>query len=411
MKVRKLILIAVAFVCIVALTAGVTLAAFNSSLTTTNVVTFGNISVELIDIYEKPSEGVRPGQVIDKVVSAKNNGNNTEYVRIHVEKSWTDNGVVLEDKDPDYIVLNFSNPELWVDGEDGYYYYQKPLEPGETAENLIESFSLPADWDMNGYFSIDGNITVRAEAVQYDNFSPEQNADGDIVGWWDIEIQEYNGGEVTVSSGSGENGQVVFTENAHEFVSLPTDDLFLNFKNVMPGDTVEQEIEIKNENNDKVNIYLYALQVDESGYTSAEQKEIADELMKLMQIELTSIDKDGNSIVIYRGPLYGESEDGTFNMHTNQNAISLGEYAKGDSSKIIAKLVIPPELDNRYANAVAKIKWVFTASGEGEETPPPVPPVTGESMKLVYILGGVLAGSLLIVIILTLVSKKKKEDE
>ncbi len=411
MKIKKLILIALAFVCIATITTSVTLASFSSSINTNNVVTFGNISVELVDIYEQQSS-VGPGQIVDKVVSAKNNGNNTEYVRIYVEKYWSKDGETLTDKDGDYIQLILANPDLWVDGGDGYYYYQKPLKPGETAENLMETFTLDPDWDMEGYFNLDGNITVRAEAIQYDNFSPEMNENGEIIGWWDIYIQEYNDGAVDVSSGSGENGQVVFTENAHEFVSLPSDDLFLNFKNVMPGDTVTQQIQIKNDNKDTVDIYLYALQMGESGYTSAEQKKIADELMRLMTIELTAENEDGTTSVIYSGPIYGESAD--YNMHEVQNAIRLGTFAKGDSLNINAKLCIPAELDNRYANAVAKIKWVFTATGKDEPIkPPPViePPQTGENMRLKYILVAVVAAAFLVMIVLSLFSKTKKKDE
>lgn len=409
MKIKKLILIAISFVCVVTITAGVTLASFNSSLITNNVVTFGNISVELIDIYERQDD-VKPGQIVDKVVSAKNNGNNTEYVRIHVEKNWSENGEILTDKDSGYIELILANPDLWVYGDDGYYYYQEPLEPNETAENLIESFTLDRDWNMEGYFGLDGNITVRAEAIQYDNFSPEKNEKGEIVGWWDIEIQEYNGGAVTVSSGSGENGQVVFTQNAHEFVSLPSDDLFLNFKNVMPGDTITQKISIKNDNKDTVDIYLYALQVDKDGYISDEQKEIADELVKLMTIEITAKSSDGTTKVIYDGPVFGEGDN--YNMYTINNAISLGTFAKGDNVDLVATLKVPAELDNRYANAVAKIKWVFTATDEDEPPVPPEPPVvTGENMKFIYILVAVLAGAVLVIVLLSLFSKKKKQDE
>lgn len=409
MKIKKLILIALSLICVATITTGVTLASFNSSLTTNNVVTFGNISVELIDIYEH-QDNVRPGQIIDKVVSAKNDGNNTEYVRIYIEKNWTKGGEVLTDKDGKYIEIIPANPDLWIYGDDGYYYYQKPLEPNQTADNLMNSFTLKSDWDMEGYFKLEGNIIVRAEAVQYDNFIPERNSNGEIIGWWDIEIQEYNDGEVNVSSGNGENGQVVFTENAHKFVSLPSDDLFLNFKNVMPGDTVTQNISIKNDNSDTTDIYLYALQMDNSAYISAEEKEIADELMKLMTIELTAKNKDNSIYTIYNGPIYGEGN--SYNMHKAENAILLGTFAKGDSLDITATLKISPELDNRYANAVAKIKWVFTATGEGETPIIPEPPIqTGESKKMVYILVAVVAVALLVIVVLSLLSKKKKNKD
>ena len=109
LKKKKIICIAAALVLIAVLSAGVTLAAFTASKETLNIVTFGNVHIALIDEYTKPQAGVIPGQTVNKVVTAKNTGSNTAYVRLKLTKSWWENDLKREDLDPSYIKLNFSN--------------------------------------------------------------------------------------------------------------------------------------------------------------------------------------------------------------------------------------------------------------------------------------------------------------
>ena len=130
MKTKKLILTGTAIASVLALSVGITWAAFSAKTTTLNVVTMGNVHIDLIDEYTRPEGGVGPGDKIDKVVSARNTGKNTEWVRISVDKAWWDPQTKKElDRsvyDPSYIVLN-TDDSLWVQSTDGYYYYQKPL--------------------------------------------------------------------------------------------------------------------------------------------------------------------------------------------------------------------------------------------------------------------------------------------
>lgn len=385
LKKKKIICIAAALVLIAVLSAGVTLAAFTASKETLNIVTFGNVHIALIDEYTKPQAGVIPGQTVNKVVTAKNTGSNTAYVRLKLTKSWWENDLKREDLDPSYIKLNFSNADKWVEGTDRYYYYQLPLKPGETAENLIDSFSLPKDWDMNGYTNLDGHIDARAEAVQSENFTPQVNEEGEIIGWNDIVVEEAVDRVPQIQKIEGDTGSsVIFQNDADKFVTLPSEDLFQGFKGVMPGDTRTQLIDIGNDNDKTAYIYLYALQADENQFADAQQKVISDELMKLLQVEITQTSADGKTSVIYKGKLYGEDE--SFSMYGQPQAINLGGFDKGDRSQFKVELKVPDSLSNRYADAVAKIKWIFTAKLEEPMAPPPAPPdivVTGDAFASV----------------------------
>ncbi len=419
MNKKKLILVVTALICVLALSVGVTLAASfdkNSPKTeTTNVVTMGRVDIELIDIYTRPTS-VGPGQVVPKIVSVENTGDNTAYVRIKVDKAWytpgTDERLDTAVYDPNYIVLNFANPEDWLLGTDGYYYYRIPLEPGQTAENLIDSFSLPADWDMEGYQSLDGHITVRAEAVQYDNFYPAKNDKGDIVNWGGVEIQEALP-EITYSfSNTTEDSNVTYQYGTEEFIVLPeSKDLFGNFKGVMPGDTRTQTITVNNKNDKAVNIWVYALPADISDFESVEgataehQKVLSDDLVQKLTVKVVNT-KTGK--VVYEGKLVGK--DDQYNMQSPENAIFLGLFNKGDTTNLEVTLSVPAELDNAYADSIAKIRWVFVANHDETPVDPPGPIVpTGDQLGTYLLIGGIVAVSLILVIVLLFVGKKKKK--
>ncbi len=369
MNKKKLLCIAATLVLVAVLSVGVTLAAFKASVETINTLTFGNVHVDLIDVYTKPEKGVVPGQTVEKIVSAKNTGSNTQYVRLRLTKSWWEGGQERRDLDPSYIELNFVNPDKWVLGEDGYYYYQLPLTAGQTAENLIESFSLPKNWDMEGYTGLDGHIDAFAEAVQYENFKPQLNAQGQIVGWNDIAIENAvdrvpQQGEIQGDTGTS----VIYQHGAEKFVTLPDEDLFKGFKGLMPGDTRTQAIHIGNEDEKRSFIYLYALQAGEDASESAEERAISDELMQLLTVTISN-EKDHS--IIYSGKLYGEDE--SFSMYGEAQAICLGGFAQGESADLKVELQVPAELNNRYADAVGKIKWIFTCSQEDPSVEPTEP--------------------------------------
>ena len=229
------------------LTIGITYAAFHSEKRTTNIVTIGNVDVGLIDIYTRPETVA--GDVVDKIVSAENTGSNDEYVRINLRKVWTNqNGDEIKDLDPNLIDICFANPEDWINGDDGYYYYQKPLKPGEKATNLLESFKLSLNYKPQSNENIEGNIIVRAEGIQSDNFTPEI-VEGKIIGWGNVKIEESsNSIEDIVYEPKNEESNVYFQKDSNEFITIPGDDLFLNFKGLMPGDDKVQTINVENKN-------------------------------------------------------------------------------------------------------------------------------------------------------------------
>ena len=149
------------------------------------------------------------------------------------------------------------------------------------------------------------------------------------------------------------DSSVQYENQADKFVFLPGSfwsdtDLFDNFKNVMPGDTVTQEITIKNKSKVDVNIFLRAVAHDSTNapVSGADAVSMQDFLSKL-------------SMTVHQGSkeLFSASPD---ELGGFAQKVLLGKFAPGESTKLTVSLHIPIELGNEYANRVGEVDWVFT---------------------------------------------------
>ena len=199
---------------------------------------------------------------------------------------------------------------------------------------------------------------------------------------------------------------VTYEGGAENYVFLPgseyTDtDLFDNFKGVMPGDELEQKITVTNEQGlcDYVKIYMRAVPHDDTA------NPLSDSVMQyetvvtmddfLHQLSLTVVKEDGTEI--FKGT--AEELDGL------AENVLLGSFEKGESTVLTAKLSVPIELGNEYANRVGEVDWVFVA----EELNNPAPE-TGDNVNLGLYLG-ILGVAAVAVVALVVLGKKKKSEE
>ena len=138
-------------------------------------------------------------------------------------------------------------------------------------------------------------------------------------------------------------------------------DLFDGFKNVMPGDTVTDTITFTNEATDcdYVNLYMRAEAHDEAGNPLSE-KAAEKESVATMTEFLSQL-----SMKVWNGTelIYDASPDQLDGLQDNT---LLGTFRTGDTTPLKVELTVPIELDNRFANRVGEVDWIFHVEAYNE---------------------------------------------
>ena len=170
---RKRLAVIAACVCGAAILTGGTLAYFTAEETAYNVITTGTLDLILHDETTGgepfPEEGIHdvvPGNVVDKVVYIENGGTVDFYTRISLDKIIEAAEGVAAELNFDHITLDI-NTANWTE-QDGFYYYNEALAPGEKTEPLFTTVTFEKEMGndyMNAYVEID----VNTQAVQSKN--------------------------------------------------------------------------------------------------------------------------------------------------------------------------------------------------------------------------------------------------
>ena len=179
MKKKVLLLATLAIVTSVIATG--TLAYYNAEDKAHNVITSGNVKVELIETTNEKDangdpvpfedvDGVMPGQSVSKIVQVENTGESDAYVRIKVEKeiSLTPGTAAPANYTP--IVIDYatgSDATAWTKSGE-YYYYNSPLKPGKRTEPLFTEVFFKENMG-NEYQNCTVEIDVSAYATQAAN--------------------------------------------------------------------------------------------------------------------------------------------------------------------------------------------------------------------------------------------------
>ena len=138
-------------------------------------------------------------------------------------------------------------------------------------------------------------------------------------------------------------------------------DLFGNFKNVMPGDTVTETITFTNSATDCdfVNLYMRAEAHDETD-NPLSPKVAEKETVATMTEFLSKL-----SMKVWNGTelIYEASPDELDGLKTNR---LLGTFRTGETATLKVELSVPIELDNKYANRVGEVDWIFHVEAYNE---------------------------------------------
>lgn len=173
---KKVLLILGIF--LVFVTTTISLAYFTSKENKENKFSIGSIQTKINEDFDKNSEEVKNLSTIavKKKVCIENTGKNPVLVRVIITPQWEktdENGNIIGNivSASNQVQLNFSNDisKNWIKGNDGYYYYNKVLEPKETTSYLLESVQLkdniPSD-EKEEYKDRELAINVSSEATQ-----------------------------------------------------------------------------------------------------------------------------------------------------------------------------------------------------------------------------------------------------
>lgn len=132
---------------------------------------------------------------------------------------------------------------------------------------------------------------------------------------------------------------VSYDGDAKKFVFVPKNtDLFGNFKNVMPGDTLTQEITVKNPKSNKFQAKIYLR--SEGGIEG-------EEFLKQLKLTVTAPADT---------KLFEAAADETADLTENT---LLGTLSPGAEVKLSVQLEVPIEMDNKYMEKTGKVQWVF----------------------------------------------------
>lgn len=197
-------------------------------------------------------------------------------------------------------------------------------------------------------------------------------------------------GALTVSAA---DGNVAYSGSSQKFIFMPGSrysptDLFPNFKDVMPGDSITQNIYVKNNASHrvKVRIYMRALGAHE------------DSVDFLSQMNLT-VEKVEDTI-LFDAPAHrrAQLEEWTY----------LGTLYSGGEVELEVTLDVPVEMDNRFQREVGYLDWEFMVEELPVEPTDPQPPKTGDDIMRYVMIMAVSAAALVLLVICR--KKKKNKD-
>ena len=148
----------------------------------------------------------------------------------------------------------------------------------------------------------------------------------------------------TAMAAFADEPSVTYDGNARDFVfepgsdSSPTD-LFPEFKNVMPGDTLTDQITVKNDSRKKVKLYMKSL-------GGIEENDFLNQMTLKVSLADASVSKE-----LFDAP--ADQTDGLSDW------VLLGTLRAGAKVTLNVELLVPIALDNSFQEKAGKLQWQF----------------------------------------------------
>lgn len=196
-------------------------------------------------------------------------------------------------------------------------------------------------------------------------------------------------------------GTVTYSDNAGEFIFEPGSDysptdLFENFKSVMPGDHLTQNITVRNRADNEVKVKIYI--------RSQGAHEGSEDFLSMLHMSV-SIPEDNTM-----GYMFDAAADETAQL---TDWVCLGTLYSGGEVNLEVVLDVPVEMGNEHQNAIGYLDWEFKIEEYPIDPDDPKPPSqTGDKAHLglvIWIMAG--SGVAVLVLILLLFKRKRKEEQ
>ena len=292
------------------------------------------------------------------------NNNADCYIRAHVDVIM--NGDCRQPLNTDHIYG--MNGDWIVRGD--YFYCTKALKKGEQTD-LFKGIHIPEDWE---YGDAEGfTVSVKAEAVQSANFTPDFNSE---FPWGAVELTEVE----TASGVDWMEAVPVSAVSKTEYTSgggfqCNTAELFDEFSGMMPGGKCEKILELKNSADGMLKVSL-GLKADDS------------ELNRKLQLRITA---DGKEIY-----------SGTAAEASGLDIIEIMKINRGDTGNLKLEIGLPADADNSYSELQDDIIWTLDVEEIPDESVQ-----TGDSSNMLPYMGAALMA---IVLIIYLVALRREDD-
>ena len=195
------------------------------------------------------------------------------------------------------------------------------------------------------------------------------------------------------------DGNVTYSGDAEKFIFAPGSrysptDLFPNFKDVMPGDSITQPITVKNDASNKVKVKIYM--------RSLGAHEDSVEFLSKLQLR---VEKSADNTMAY---MFDAAASETAQL---TQWVCLGTLYSGGEVNLNVIMDVPIELGNDYQQQIGYLDWEFMIEEYEIEPTDPEPPKTGDDFQI-WIWFGLMIMSLCALMILVLAWKqgdKKKQ--
>lgn len=191
-------------------------------------------------------------------------------------------------------------------------------------------------------------------------------------------------------------GKVTYDGRARECIFAPGSeysltDLFTDFKDVMPGDSLTQTVTVYNDASDevKVKIYMRSLGAHE------------DSEAFLSQLRLRVKKSAGNEM----GYMFDAAADETAQL---TDWVCLGMLYSGGRVDLDVTLDVPAALDNAYSDQIGYLDWEFRIEEFPVEEGDPQAPPTGDGGRILpWAL--TLSGSAALILLLLVLRRREKK--